>query len=142
VGGLPLLGGIEMNSSDMDIVKILQRDYQKFPLNQTYSIYEQNVYFKDPLNEFSGLTRYQKMIAFMQTWFKDIKMDLHSISSCDDRIDTEWTLSWISPLPWKPPISIKGRSELKLNQDDKIISHIDYWYCSRWDVLRQHLKLL
>lgn len=123
----------------MDILQILKADYERFPVEQTYSIYADDVYFKDPLNEFRGRDRYQKMIGFIQTWFKDIKMDLHEIRRGGDTIYTEWTLKWMAPLPWRPRIAIPGRSELQLNEDNQVISHIDYWHCSRLDVLKQHL---
>ncbi|TVQ47246.1 MAG: DUF2358 domain-containing protein [Gloeocapsa sp. DLM2.Bin57] len=122
----------------MDIIEILQQDYQKFPQEQNYTIYAANVYFKDPLNEFRGLARYQSMIQFIDKWFRNVKLDVHEIKRQEQQIDTEWTLSWNSPLPWQPRINISGRSELLLNNDNQIISHIDYWYCSPWDVLRQH----
>jgi hypothetical protein len=121
----------------MNIIKILTTDYQNFPADQTYSIYAENVYFQDPMNRFRGISRYQQMIGFMNTFFKDIKLDLHSISQSDNRIDTRWTLSWTVSLPWRPRIAIAGRSELKLNSDGLIDSHIDYWDISRLDVLKQ-----
>ena len=122
----------------MNILQILEDDYQRFPQNQTYSIYAKDVYFQDPLNKFRGIKRYQQMIKFMSTWFQEIKMDLHQLEFRDDTIHSEWTLHWTTPLPWKPRIAIAGRSELQLNADNQIISHIDYWYCSRLDVLKQH----
>ncbi|AVH68991.1 DUF2358 domain-containing protein [Nostoc sp. 'Lobaria pulmonaria (5183) cyanobiont'] len=122
----------------MDIIEILKEDYQRFPVNQTYSIYTPNVYFQDPLNKFRGVKRYKVMINFIQTWFLDPKMDLHNIQRLGDTIKTEWTLSWNTPLPWKPRISIPGWSELGLNSDGLIVSHIDYWNCSRLDVVKQH----
>ncbi|MCM0593763.1 MAG: DUF2358 domain-containing protein [Gloeotrichia echinulata IR180] len=122
----------------MDIVQILKDDYQRFPINQTYSIYAAEVYFQDPLNKFRGVERYKKMINFIQTWFLNPKMDLHDIQTEGDTIKTEWTLSWNTPLPWKPRISISGWSELRLNAENLIVSHIDYWYCSQLDVLKQH----
>ena len=121
----------------MDIIEILKDDYQRFPENQTYSIYAKDVYFEDPVNRFTGIDRYQKMIGFMGTFFKEVKLDLHNISQSGDTIETRWTLSWIAPLPWKPKMAIAGRSELKVNSDDLIVSHIDYWNCSRLDVLKQ-----
>ena len=121
----------------MDIIEILKQDYKKFPLDQTYSIYAKDVYFQDPMNRFRGIDRYQKMIGFMNTFFKDIKLDLHSISQSSDRIETKWTLSWTVPVPWQPRIAIAGWSELKLDTDGLICSHIDYWNCSRLDVLKQ-----
>ncbi|MBE9107118.1 DUF2358 domain-containing protein [Nostoc cf. edaphicum LEGE 07299] len=122
----------------MDIIEILKEDYQRFPINQTYSIYAPEVYFQDPMNKFSGVKRYKQMINFIETWFLNPKMDLHNIQRLGDTIKTEWTLSWNTPLPWKPRISIPGWSELGLNSDGLIISHIDYWNCSRLDVVKQH----
>lgn len=121
----------------MTIIDILKQDYQQFPNNQTYSIYADNVYFEDPMNKFRGLKRYQQMIGFIKTWFLDIQLDLHNITQIDNNIETCWTLSWTTPLPWKPRISIPGRSELKLNSHNLIESHIDYWDCSRLDVVKQ-----
>ncbi|KAB8330512.1 DUF2358 domain-containing protein [Scytonema tolypothrichoides VB-61278] len=123
----------------MDIVEILKQDYQRFPDNQTYSIYAQDVYFQDPLNKFHGVEKYKLMIKFIETWFLNTKMDLHDIRTEGDTIKTEWTLTWNTPLPWKPRISIPGWSELRLNPQRLIVSHIDYWHCSRLDVLKQHL---
>lgn len=125
----------------MDIIQILKEDYQRFPVNQTYSIYAKDVFFKDPLNEFRGVDRYKEMINFISNWFRDPKMDLHEIQQSEDIIKTRWTLSWTTPLPWQPRIAIPGWSELKLNAEELIISHIDYWDCDRLDVLKQHFFL-
>ncbi|KAM3096620.1 DUF2358 domain-containing protein [Phormidesmis sp. 146-35] len=123
----------------MDIIHTLRDDYQRFPADQTYSIYAENVYFKDPMNEFRGRDRYQQMIKLIKTWFLNVKMDLHNIQQLDDHIRTDWTLRWNTPLPWKPRIAIDGWSELQI-KDNLIISHIDYWHCSKLDVLKQHFS--
>ncbi|MCL2923755.1 MAG: DUF2358 domain-containing protein [Trichodesmium sp. MAG_R04] len=121
----------------MDIISTLKQDYQTFPANQTYTIYAKNVYFKDPLNKFRGIDRYQKMIDFMNSWFNDIQLDLHDISQSGNVIKTRWTLGWTAPVPWKPRMAIPGWSELKLNTDGLINSHIDYWDISWFNVLKQ-----
>ena len=124
----------------MDVIQILKQDYQRFPVAQTYSIYAENVYFQDPLNSFYGVKRYKRMIAFINTWFVAPQFDLHDIDRTGNTIKTQWTLSWTTPLPWKPRITITGWSELKLNSAEIIISHIDHWNCSRLDVLKQHFQ--
>lgn len=124
----------------MDILEILQADYKRFPKSQTYSIYAEDVYFKDPMSEFRGRDRYQRTIQFIDTWFTNPQLDLHKIQRNGNQIRSDWTLSWTTPLPWKPRIAIAGWSELEVNQQDLIISHIDYWHCSRFDVLKQHFK--
>lgn len=121
----------------MNILEILKEDYQRFPADQTYSVYAEEVYFEDPMNRFQGIGRYQKMIGFISTFFKEIKLDLHSISQLGDTIETRWTLSWTAPLPWQPRMSIPGWSELKINADGLIISHIDHWDIPRLEVLKQ-----
>ncbi|NET60027.1 MAG: DUF2358 domain-containing protein [Symploca sp. SIO2E6] len=125
----------------MDILEILKQDYQRFPANPTYSIYAQDVFFKDPLNQFRGIEHYKKMITFIHNWFKAPQLELHKIERSGDTIETRWTLSWTTPLPWKPRIAIPGWSELKLNSEELIVSHIDYWHCSPFDVLKQHFIL-
>lgn len=121
-----------------DLITILQADYSRFPENQTYDIYADDVYFKDPLTEFRGVKRYRAMIDFLQRFFNNIELEIHGIEAVGELIKTEWTLKMTSPLPWQPPLSIPGRSELQVDANYLIISHIDYWHISPWSVLRQN----
>jgi hypothetical protein len=121
----------------MNIIQILQDDYQRFPANQTYSIYTPDVYFQDPLNKFRGVDKFQQAIAFIEKWFIAVKLDIHEIHQSENLITTRWTLHWTAPLPWQPRMAIPGWSELELNPQGLISSHIDYWECSRFDVLKQ-----
>jgi hypothetical protein len=121
-----------------ELIEILKQDYQRFPQDQTYSIYDRDVFFQDPLNKFKGIDRYRKMIGFINTWFIDPQLDLHQIGQSENTIVTRWTLSWTTPVPWKPRIAIPGWTELKLNDRGLIVSHIDRWNCSRLNVLQQH----
>lgn len=123
----------------MDLVKTIQEDYSRFPENQTYSIYAENIHFKDKIYDFRGLKKYQNMIGFLSKFFKNLHLELHDIQENENQIDTRWTMSWNSPLPWQPFISVSGRSELKV-QDNLIVAHYDYWDCSIWDVVKQHFK--
>ena len=129
----------------IDILDIIKADYAKFPEAQTYSIYSEDVYFKDPVYNFRGIKQYQKMIGFITFWFKNLKLDLHDISRNQNLITANWTMSWDAPLPWKPRISVTGWSDLTVDnfgseEGDRelIISHIDYWKCSKLDVIKQH----
>lgn len=125
----------------MNLIEVVKVDYQKFPQSQTYEIYALDVFFKDPVYEFRGLGKYQKMIGFITYWFANLKLELHEIYQQETIIHTQWTMSWNSPLPWKPRIAVTGRSELTINEESLIVSHIDYWNCSRLDVVKQHFKL-
>jgi hypothetical protein len=124
----------------MNIIEILREDYAKFPIDQSYQIYAEDVYFQDPLTKFRGLKRYQKTIEFIRTWFKDPQLELYDLNRVEQLITTRWSLSWNTPLPWYPRIKITGSSEMLLNDLELIISHIDYWDCSPLDVLKQHFN--
>jgi hypothetical protein len=121
----------------MQILDQLREDYRNFPLDQTFSLYAEDVYFKDPLTSFRGLKRYQSLIQFMKTWFKEIHLELQDLQQTGDRIESRWILSWTAPVPWQPKMQISGRSELHLNPEGFIASHFDYWDCSGWDVFMQ-----
>jgi Uncharacterized conserved protein (DUF2358) len=132
----------------MDIITILRQDYARFPIDQSYQIYAEDVYFQDPLTRFRGLDRYKKTIEFIRKWFQSPHLELYEIdrvvggaSQNENRqINTRWSLSWNTPLPWHPRIEITGRSEMLLSDSELIISHIDYWDCQPLDVLKQHFK--
>ena len=121
-------------------IQILKNDYAHFPHNQTYSIYAEDLYFKDPMSQFRGVKIFRTMLTVMEKVFLNCVMDLHDIRLEGNIIRTEWTLSWNTPLPWKPRIAVPGWSELTLNEEGLIISQIDYWCCSRFDVLKQHFQ--
>ncbi len=122
----------------MDLLTALRQDYDRFPQDQTYSLYAEDVFFKDPMTEFRGVKKYQEMIGLIDRFFKSPTLDLHDIQQTDNQIRTDWTLSWTTPLPWKPRISISGWSELTLDDDGLINQHLDYWHCKPWNVLQQH----
>ena len=123
----------------MDILTALRQDYSRFPQNQTYSLYSEDVFFKDPMTEFCGVKKYQEMISLIDRFFKNPQLDLHEIQQTGDQIRTDWTLSWTTPLPWKPRIRISGWSDLTLDLTTGLITqHIDSWNCTRWNVVQQH----
>ena len=124
----------------MEIIDIIKQDYQNFPDRQTYSVYAENVYFEDPLNKFNGVEKYQKMIEFLGTFFKNVNLELHSIEQQERTIITVWTLNMTSPLPWKPRLSIPGWSELQLDERDTIVAHCDRWKIAPWKVLLQNFS--
>ena len=125
----------------MDIDAVCDRirqDYADFPQHQSYDLYAEDVYFQDPLNRFNGVERYREMIGFIERWFQAPNLELHTLEKVSaSTFHTHWTLSWVTPVPWKPRISIPGWTEYRLSDEGKIMSHIDQWNCSRLEVLGQ-----
>lgn len=123
--------------SDHSLVETLKADYARFPADQSYGIYAEDVYFKDPMNEFRGVKKYRKMIGFIDRWFKQPYLELKEIEQVGQKITTRWTLSWTTPLPWQPRVSIPGWTEMQLNDQGQICSHIDHWDISKWALVQQ-----
>ena len=123
-----------------ELAEVIREDYRHFPENQSYDVYADDVYFKDPLTEFRGIAAYKRNIAFIRRWFGDPLLELHSLNTDGNKIDTRWTLTWTTPLPWKPRVRIPGRSQLTVSDRGLVQSHIDYWDCSKWDVVKQHFR--
>jgi len=127
-----------MTNTYESVLEQLKEDYSRFPKDQTYSLYAEDVRFKDPMNSFTGIEKYKKMIGFLSNFFRDIQMEVHGVEQTSPSlITTRWTLNMTAPTPWSPRLSIPGRSELGLNEKGLIDSHVDYWNCSRLDVLKQ-----
>lgn len=52
----------------------------------------------------------------------------------------EWLLSFTQPLPWRPRITVSGRSFVSLDEARTIVTQIvDEWDVSPWSVVRQAL---
>lgn len=127
----------------MDILDQLRQDYATFPHQQSYFLYAEQVYFRDPLNQFRGIERYRRMINFIDRWFEQIDLTLYAIEyTAADQIETRWRLSWVAPVPWRAKMAIVGWSELRLDEAGKICSHIDYWQGSPLGVLGQVIGLV
>lgn len=56
------------------IVEILKADYQKFPKDQTFEVYDREVYFKDPTSEFRGVDRYRKRSPLLTNGFRSLAL--------------------------------------------------------------------
>lgn len=119
----------------------IREDYATFPKNQSFDLYAEDVFFRDPLNKFNGVDRYRDMIGFIDRWFQAPNLELHELKTTGEAtFETRWTLKFVCPVPWKPLIAIPGWTEYRLNETGKIVSHIDYWHCSVWDVILQIFK--
>jgi Uncharacterized conserved protein (DUF2358) len=71
----------------MDLIDELRGDYARFPQEQSYHLYAQDVYFRDPMTSFRGVDRYREMIGFMTRWFKEPKLDCPKWPEHPHRLD-------------------------------------------------------
>lgn len=61
----------------------------------------------------------------------------------DGRVRLEWLLSFTQPLPWRPRVTVSGRSFLSLDEKRAhVVEIVEEWDASTWSVARQILPRL
>ncbi|EKX40646.1 hypothetical protein GUITHDRAFT_113180 [Guillardia theta CCMP2712] len=90
------------------------------------------VAFRDPLNKFEGIKKYQDNIQMLKDspLFTDGKMDLHQVEVVDpNTVITRWTLGMtFKAFPWRPRLEFTGSTKYVLDADSGlVVEHIDEW---------------
>ena len=88
------------------------------------SFYDENVYFKDPFNEFNGREKLKKLFIHMFITLKNP----HFVFIDNIENSEGVFLTWDFIFSYKEKLfKIHGSSHLKLNDEEKIVYHRDYW---------------
>ena len=93
-------------------------------LDEIISYYDENVFFKDPFNEFNGREKLKKLIIHMLITLKNPHFVFFDTIENSEGI----FLTWDFIFSYKEKLfKIHGSSHLKLNDEKKIVYHRDYW---------------
>ena len=83
-----------------------------------------DVIFADPFNNIKGLDNFKKIFYHMFENVKDPKFSIISYAQNKDRIFLKWKMTFYA---FKALQTIDGMSDITLNEEGKVISHLDYW---------------
>ena len=93
-------------------------------LDDIVSYYDENVFFKDPFNEFNGREKLKKLFLHMFITFKNPHFIFIDTIENSEGIFVTWDFIF----SYKEKLfKIHGSSHLKLNDEEKIVYHRDYW---------------
>ena len=93
-------------------------------LDEIVSYYDENVFFKDPFNEINGREKLKKLYLHMFITFKNPHFVFIDTIENSEGI----FLTWDFIFSYKEKLfKIHGSSHLKLNDEEKIVYHRDYW---------------
>ncbi len=96
-----------------------------------YDLFAEKVNFRDPLTSFEGVQPYRANIAFLRDSpvFERTKLDTFDVRVTSPKtVTTRWSMAMtVRVLPWRPRVKFTGESIYELNDDGKVIGHIDYW---------------
>lgn len=113
-----------------------------FEADISYDIYTQDIFFKDPVNQFKGKFNYRIIFWTLRfhgrLFFTDLHFDLHDVRVEDEHtIRADWTVRGTLRLPWQPKLFFNGYSIYSLNEAGKIYDHRDTWDRSPQEILKQ-----
>ncbi|KAG4983493.1 hypothetical protein JHK87_028242 [Glycine soja] len=131
-------------SSVDDVLRIIKSDYDNAYFvtgNFSSSIYAENCIFEDPTIKFRGRELYARNLKLLVPFFDSASIILQKI---DKDVDSDtnfvlasWKLRTNLKLPWRPLISIDGSTVYQLNEDYKIVRHVESWNISAVEAVLQ-----
>ncbi|KAL3692497.1 hypothetical protein R1sor_006148 [Riccia sorocarpa] len=130
-----------------EIVDGLREDYMRaYFLTGEFleSIYTEDCVFADPTIQFSGRELYKRNLKLLVPFFEDPSLTLECINQVENGgsrfIETTWKLRVYLKLPWKPFISVDGRTKYSLNANNKIVEHVESWNVTGFEAVGQIFK--
>ncbi|AES61264.1 putative NTF2-like domain-containing protein [Medicago truncatula] len=134
-------------SSVEDVLIIIKSDYDNDYFvtgNFTSSIYTENCIFEDPTIKFSGRDLYARNLKLLVPFFDCASIKLlkieKEVESDTNFLRASWKLRTNLKLPWRPLIAIDGSTSYELNEDFKIVRHVESWNVSALEAVLQIFK--
>jgi len=96
----------------------------------------ENIHFKDPFNDVIGQAA---MRAIFERMFKEVEAPAFSVNHiiCEKNICyLRWRFTGTLKLFGKHALAIEGVSEIVLDEDGRVIEHIDHWDAMNQFLLR------
>lgn len=91
-------------------------------------VFDSNVYFKDPFNEVRGLSQIQRIFHHMFASLHEPVFIISHTAGAEETGYLTWYLSFkLKPGEQQKTYCIKGVSEIRINHQQQVIAHIDYW---------------
>lgn len=104
-----------------DLPALFQRDMD-------FSIYRDDVVFRDPRNAFHGIANYRTIFWSVRfhgnLFFRDLRVDILRVWQPEPReIRVRWSARGVSRLPWRPVGVFDGISTFRLDEEGMIYVH-------------------
>ena len=93
-------------------------------INEFDELISKDIVFKDPFNKIIGIHAFKRIFYHMFENVKDPKFLIIDYSINKQSVFLKWKMTFFA---FKSLQSIEGMSELLLNDDGKVCTHIDYW---------------
>ena len=93
-------------------------------LNKFDELLDENIYFEDPFNKVHGTENFKRIFSNTLKKLDDVEFKVLNIISKNNIHIIKWEMIYFA---FNKNNSIFGLSEVTISENDKIVSHIDYW---------------
>ncbi|KAL4572875.1 hypothetical protein LXL04_019663 [Taraxacum kok-saghyz] len=128
------LGFPERNHSPNKTVAGASRGYPHYQTvvgNFTSGIYTEDCIFEDPTIKFRGKDLYSRNLKLLVPFFEHPSISLQNIkkvmNSETESVMASWRLRTYLKLPWRPLILIDGITFYALDNQFRIVKHVESW---------------
>lgn len=101
-----------------------------------------NVHWSTPLFSATGLGSVTSNLDGLRNFVIDARVQPINSSNSESEEVVEWLFSFVYPLPWRPRVTISGRSVAFRDTDGTIMRIEDEWNHSPFSIVRQGLPRL
>ena len=93
-------------------------------LHKFDNLLDKNIYFEDPFNKVYGIENFKKIFSNTLTKLDNVEFKVLNIISKNNIYIIKWEMIYFA---FNKTNSIFGLSEVTISENNKIVSHIDYW---------------
>ena len=93
-------------------------------LHKFDKLLDENIYFEDPFNKVYGIENFKKIFSNTLKNLDDVEFKVLNIISKNNIYIIKWEMIYFA---FNKNNSIFGLSEVTIDTNEKIVSHIDYW---------------
>ena len=93
-------------------------------LNEFDKLLDENIHFEDPFNKVNGIKNFKRIFSNTLKNLDDVKFKVSNIISKKNIHIIKWEMTYFA---FNKSNSIFGLSEVTISENNKIVSHIDYW---------------
>ncbi len=99
-------------------------DLNKNNIDDFDNLVSNNVIFADPFNNVKGVKNFKKIFYHMLDNVKEPKFFIVDYAQNKDHVFLKWKMTFHA---FKAMQTIEGMSDITLNKEGKVLSHLDYW---------------
>ena len=90
-------------------------------------LYDENVYFIDPIHQIGGLNNVKKYFHLMTKPIESCRFEINSIMNDKNNYFVRWDMYLISKASPSKKIVTTGMTHFIVNSSEKIVFHQDFW---------------